>query len=142
MGGSAEDSVVGVKEVMEEVAGTMPPVRCEVWVLNTHRDMIGRGLAFGLYLIFDSGSSLGGLRPAPACTCRRLLRGGAFWGARAKHASRHACGLAFGLYLNCDAGILIGMQGEYRPLRAGVCCAALRRGAHAPNTHRDMVADW
>ena len=26
-------------------------------------------------------------RPVPACTCRRLLCGGALWGARAKHAS-------------------------------------------------------
>ena len=61
----------------------------------------------------------------------------------AKHASRHDCGPAFGLYLNRDAGILSGawVQGQYRPVRAGVSCAAVRYGVHVLSTHRDMVAD-
>jgi hypothetical protein len=67
-------------------------------------------------------------RPVPAFTCRRLLCGGAMWGARAKHASRHGCGRAFGLYLNRDAGNLWGawVQGQYSRVRANVSCAAVR----------------
>ena len=74
-----------------------------VHVLSTHRDMV----AFGLYLNRGAGILSGGVgaRPVPACTCRRLLCGGALWDARAKHASRHGRGLAFGLYLNRGAGI-------------------------------------
>ena len=96
--------------------------------ISRHR----RGLAFGLYLNRGAGILSGcvGARPVPARTCRRLLCGGAFWGARTKHASRHGRGLAFGLYLNRDAGILSGawVQGQYRPVRAGVSCAAVRCG--------------
>jgi hypothetical protein len=33
------------------------------------------------------------------------------------------------------------VQGQYRPVRAGVSCAAVRCGMHVLNTHRDMVAD-
>jgi hypothetical protein len=74
--------------------------------------------------------------------CKRLLCGGAFWAASAKHASRHGRGLAFELYLNRDAGILSGgvVQGQYRLVRAGVSCAAVRSGPHVLSTHRDMVA--
>jgi hypothetical protein len=55
-------------------------VRSGVHVLSTHRDMV----AFGLYLHRDAGilSAGVGARPVPAFTCRRLLCGGAFWGAR------------------------------------------------------------
>ena len=51
--------------------------------------------------------------------------------------------LAFRLYLNRDAGILSGawVQGQYRPVRFGVSCAAVRCGVHVLSTHRDMVAD-
>jgi hypothetical protein len=33
------------------------------------------------------------------------------------------------------------VQGQYRPVRAGVSCAAVRCGVHVLSTHRDMVAD-
>ena len=110
-----------------------------------HASRHGRGLAFGLYLNRDAGILSGGVgaRPVPACTCRRLLCGGAFWAARAKHASRHGRGLAFGLYLNRDAGILSGgvVQGQYRPVRAGVSCAAVRSGVakHASRHGRGLA---
>ena len=32
------------------------------------------------------------------------------------------------------------VQGQYRPVRAGVSCAAVRSGVHVLSTHRDMVA--
>jgi len=73
-----------------------------------------------------------------------LLCGGALWGARAKHASRHGRGLIFGLYLNRDAGILSEGVGA-RPVLActcsGVSCAGVRCGVHVLSTHLDMVAD-
>jgi hypothetical protein len=50
----------------------------------------------------------------------------------------------FGLYyLNRDAGIISGawVQGQYRPVRAGVSCVAVRSGPHVLSTHRDKVAD-
>jgi hypothetical protein len=95
-----------------------------------HASRHGRGLAFGLYLNRDAGILSGGVgaRPVPACTCRRLLCGGAFWAARAKHASRHGRGLAFGLYLNRDAGILSGGVGA-RPVPACTCRRLLCGGA-------------
>ena len=33
------------------------------------------------------------------------------------------------------------VQGQYRPVRFGVSCAAVRCGVHVLSTHRDMVAD-
>jgi hypothetical protein len=33
------------------------------------------------------------------------------------------------------------VQGQYRPVRAGGFCAAVRCGVHLLSTHRDMVAD-
>jgi hypothetical protein len=105
-----------------------PVRRCDVGCST--RDVIDRGPAFGLYLICGAGilSAGVGARPVPAFTCRRLLCGGAMWGARAKHASRHGCGRAFGLYLNRDAGNLWGawVQGQYSRVRANVSCAAVR----------------
>jgi hypothetical protein len=160
-----------------------------------HASRHGRALAFGLYVNRGAGILSGrvGARPVPACTCRRLLCGGALWDARAKNAARHGRGLAFGLYLNRGAGILSGgvgarlvlactcrrllcgsvlwdaraqhaarhgrglafgvvseswcrhssggVQGQYRPVRAGVSCAAARYGMHVLRTQRDMVAD-
>ena len=77
------------------------------------------------------------VRPGVSCAAVRC------GDAHAKHASRHGRGLAFGLYVNRDAGILSGgvVQGQYRPVRAGVSCAAVRYGMHMLSTHRDMVAD-
>jgi hypothetical protein len=46
--------------------------------------------------------------------------------------------------LNRDAGIFCRgtwVQGQYRPVRAGVSCAAVRCGVHVLSTHRVMVAD-
>jgi hypothetical protein len=72
-------------------------VRCGVHVLK-HASRHGRGLAFGLYLNRDAGilSEGVGASPVPACTCRRLLCGGALLRARAKHASRHGRGQHWG----------------------------------------------
>jgi hypothetical protein len=114
-------------------------VRCGVHLLSTHRDMV----AFGLYLNRDAGILSGGVgaRPVPACTCRRLLCGGALWGARAKHASRHGC---IRVYLNRDAGILSEGVGA-RPVPACTCrrllCGGALSGMRVLSTHRDMVAD-
>jgi hypothetical protein len=112
-------------------------VRCGVHVLSTHC-----GLAFGLYLNRDAGISLGGVgaRPVPACTCKRLLCGGALWDD-AKHASRHVPGLAFGLYLNRDAGISSGGVGV-RPVPACTCrrllCGGALWGARAKHASRHV----
>jgi hypothetical protein len=104
------------------VQGQYRPVRAGLSVLcggalwgarAKHASRHGRGRAFGLYLNRDAGILSGGVgaRLVPACTCRRLLCGGALWGALAEHASRHGRGRAFGLYLNRDAGILSGGVG-------------------------------
>jgi hypothetical protein len=81
-----------------------------------------------------------GARPGPACTCRRLLCGGALWGARAKHASRHGRGLAFGLYLNRDAGILSECVGA-RPVPASFTrrCEVTRAHARQHNVTHERV---
>jgi hypothetical protein len=67
--------------------------RCGVHVL-ARTATNGRGRAFGLYLNRDAGILSGGVgaRPVLACTCRRLLCGGALWGGHAKHASREHSG--------------------------------------------------
>ena len=107
----------------------------------THASRHGRGLPLGLYLNRGAGILSGGVgaRPVPACTCRRLLCGGALWGARAKHASRHGRGLAFGLYVNRGAGILSGGVGA-RPVPACTCrrllCGGALWDAHAKHASR------
>jgi hypothetical protein len=120
-------------------------VSCVGGARAKHASRHGRGRAFGLYLNRDAGilSAGVGARPVPAFKCRRLLCGGALWGARAKHASRHGRGRAFALYLNRIAASYrkARVQGQYRHLNAGVSCAAARCGVHVLSTHRDMVAD-
>jgi hypothetical protein len=98
----------------------------------------GRGLAFGLFMNRDAGILSGGVGARPvlayAGVSCALLCGGALWGARAKHASRHGRGLIFGLYLNRDAGILSRGVGA-RPVPACTCrrllCVSALWGARA-----------
>jgi hypothetical protein len=105
----------------------------------------GRGLAFGLYLNRDAGISSGVVvqgqyRPVRAGVSCAAVRYGV-----AKDASRHGRGLAFGL--GCTRIVTLAfyqgawVQGQYRPVRAGVSCVAVRSGPHVPSTHRDKVAD-
>ena len=83
-------------------------MRCGVHVLSTHRNMDGRGRAFGLYLNRDAGN---------------LSEGGQYRRVRANvscAAVRCGCstrvvfdrGLAFGLYLICSADILSAGVGK------------------------------
>ena len=113
-----------------------------------HASRHDRGLAFGLFLNRDAGISSGGVGARPvlayAGVSCALLCGGALWGARAKHASRHGRGLAFGLYLN-RAGILSGGVGA-RPVpvctcRCLLCGGAIRdaRAQHAAQHGRGLV---
>ena len=111
-----------------------------------HASRHGRGLIFGLYLNRDAGilsEGVGARTVTGLYVFRRLLCGGALWGARAKHASRHGRGLAFGLYLNpcrhfirgrgCKAST--GLYVQASPVRRSLW------GVRVLSTHRDMVAD-
>jgi hypothetical protein len=99
-----------------------PVRRCDVGCST--RDVIDRGLAFGLYLNRDAGN---------------LSEGGQYRRVRANvscAAVRCGCstrvvidrGLAFGLYLICSAGILSGGVGA-RPVLVCTCKHLLCGGA-------------
>jgi hypothetical protein len=108
------------------------------------RVVIDRGLALGLYLNRGAGIFIGG-RGCKASTglyvqaspVRRCVVG---------CSTRDVIdrGPAFGLFLICSAGILSAgvVQGQYRPVRAGVSCAAVRCGVHVLSTHRARIATW